>query len=132
MFFFIFCKKLLFYLIKFCLFIFLSWPVLRKILECLSGCFEFRPLIYSAGYSNVSQIIGSVIDLYSRYNHQEFLLMKNEEFSKYLCPLLRKLINYSQDIQICKILVECTRFGCIQVYLKFCIINKFFIYFLSH
>lgn len=92
-----------------------SWPVLRKILECLCGCFEFRPLIYSAGESNVTQIISSIIDLYSRYNRHEFFLMENEEFSKYLCPLLRRLINYSQDIQICKIIVKCIRFNCIQV-----------------
>lgn len=96
-----------------------SWIVLKKILECLSGVMEFRNMIFSTGEIWVNKLIQGIINLQSRYEFHQLENVETIEISKYLCPLLGKLLNYSHDIQICRILIQSIKNGCIQVIFLF-------------
>lgn len=87
---------------------------MRRILECLSGVLEFRRLVYTAGQYAVSQLVSAVVHLYAR-NRAGELSAVDGELPKFLCPVLGKLVNYTRDAQLCRILVECVGSGSIQV-----------------
>uniref|UniRef100_A0A914C549 Rap-GAP domain-containing protein n=1 Tax=Acrobeloides nanus TaxID=290746 RepID=A0A914C549_9BILA len=89
------------------------WPVLRSLLECLSGVFEFRLLVYTAGEKAVTELITAILGLHKR-NVEGQILSTDGELPKYLCPVLSKLINYTNDVALCRILVDCVAGGCVQ------------------
>ncbi|KAH7723216.1 rap/ran-GAP family protein [Aphelenchoides avenae] len=90
-----------------------AWPVLKRILECLSGVLEFRRLVYTAGQYAVSQLVSAILHLYAR-NRSGELNAVDGELPKFICPVLGKLVNYTRDAQLCRILVDCAASGSIQ------------------
>uniref|UniRef100_A0A915E4T4 Rap-GAP domain-containing protein n=1 Tax=Ditylenchus dipsaci TaxID=166011 RepID=A0A915E4T4_9BILA len=56
----------------------------------------------------------ALLDLNTRFENGQFVGLERSELSKYLCPVLGRLINYYQQARLCKILVDFTRLGCVQ------------------
>ncbi|KAI1709848.1 tuberin domain-containing protein [Ditylenchus destructor] len=90
------------------------WPVIQKILNYLVTILELRCLVSTAGQTLLAELVEAILNLYSRYKAGHFVSVENVEIARHLSPVLGKLINYCQDMRLCKILVECVKCGSIQ------------------
>jgi hypothetical protein len=75
----------------------IHWPTLERILEFLSGVVEHRLFVYTAGEENVNKLVDAVLNVPDR-----FPLLSKSRLARYLCPVIAKLLNYtnSHDNQI--------------------------------